>query len=374
MKLHLETKETMSDDQLESLVRLYQPCLSYPCVSMYLTLYQFGKDTHLVDIAELRRLLHIDLDTFKLWRQELEMMQLIETSIHESMMYIRVNLPLRPIEFLSHSIFGRYAAIVFGAGFEDVRMRYQPVTIPRGKDISKSFDINRLSTWDASYETTFHSQNTFESSHVFNVDALARSLTEASFPSRLLTPSLKQTIKELGETYRISYGDMRSLLSRAYFRKEDRFDLKRFAYLVDQQYGRMTPNQVNDVFDMDPVSYLRYRQNHDYVAEADRKLLESIKTNFDYTNDVVNVLVDHVYSQLNGNLNRNYIEKVAANWKRLKVSSKEEAIQQVEGMRRFTLEHESKRMQIQPEYETKESGTVSDDLLKQLDEFYLKGV
>lgn len=66
------------------------------------------------------------------------------------------------------------------------------------------------------------------------------------------------------------------------------------------------------------------------MVDADRNLVNSLRHNFKFSDEVINVLIEFVLDHNNMNLSRAYVEKIASTWKRNNVETLEDAKKQIE--------------------------------------------
>lgn len=329
-RIYLDKDFDLSNNLIESLVVLYQPVFSFNALNLYLTLYQYADiDMHL-DVNGLSRILNEPVDEVMLMREELERFNLIQT-FFELDYYIVLKKPLSPHDFISHPMFGRLYAIVCGQDqYKNMILKYhkKPFT-KRGEDISKAFDGNRLSVWNENLEEKFEKVQTVESKKPFDVDFFFKQIPDALYPVHLRTMELRDLISEVGSLYKVDYMSMRRfLMDNTNFEKET-FNTRGFVFQVEKEFGRATVSGDNP-YDVDPVSFIRFKQGYDYVVDADRNLVNSLRHNFKFSDEVINVLIEFVLDHNNMNLSRAYVEKIASTWKRNNVETLEDAKKQIE--------------------------------------------
>ena len=75
-----------------------------------------------------------------------------------------------------------------------------------------------------------------------------------------------------------------------------------------------------------PYQLLKSKYKDGKVVEKDLKLIESLLLDLKLTPGVVNVLIDYVLKVNNQKLNKNYVEAIASQWKRLGIETVEEAM------------------------------------------------
>ncbi|MEZ2734530.1 DnaD domain protein [Aneurinibacillus aneurinilyticus] len=77
-----------------------------------------------------------------------------------------------------------------------------------------------------------------------------------------------------------------------------------------------------------PYKLIEHYQNGGKVAPADQKIIEELLNKYQLIPEVVNVLLEFIMLTYNRKLPKEVIYKIAGHWKRLKIQSVEEAIQQ----------------------------------------------
>lgn len=375
----LRTNFTLSPEEYQALVILYQPVFSYPALSLYLTLYELGRVQDEVEIADLMRVLDLKRDDLTRYRIELERFSLLRTFEDRHLLTLVVQKPLSPHDFMQHPSYARLFHIVMGheAFIEQVH-RFQKDRIPSGKDITHRFDLNRLAIWDQSFEEKFQSEgkaNGDTGNDTYSADAFLRKIPLPNFPVELRTDDVKTLISQMASTYSLGFAELRSALYASTNLHRKTFDKKRFCYLIEKSKGKLDVEQVSDPYELDPVSFLRHIQGYDYVVQADERLLKSLQHNFKFSDEVINVLVEYVLKVNQNQLNRAYVEKIAAAWKREGVKTAKDAKGLIEGggqpatfVNKNNKRQKVKRHVAMPEYskETK----IDEDVDKLKEELY----
>ncbi|MDE8072205.1 DnaD domain protein [Erysipelothrix rhusiopathiae] len=326
----------IAPDQMESLILLYQPLFSYPALSLYLTLYEFGQFESEVPIKSLTHMLHLGTSDLNNYRKELERFALIRT-YDTGVLTLVLTPPLSPHDFLQHPTFGRLYAIVRGnEDFIEVCSRYRKSNcVELDNEISASFDLSRLSSWDESLEESYTSKRAEGTDtgrkHKFDVEGFFKSISNVMYPRAFRTEDVREKVGVFGSFYNLNYLDMKSVLMASTNFETGDFDSKKFQYLIEKNHGTQSVESVSDPYELDPVSFLAYKQEDTFIIDADRKLLKSLEHNFGFDNKVINVLVEYILETNDKNLNRGFVEKVASSWKRRGVKSLEDALKEREG-------------------------------------------
>jgi replication initiation and membrane attachment protein len=103
------------------------------------------------------------------------------------------------------------------------------------------------------------------------------------------------------------------------------------------------------------------------VAAPERRLIEKLVTEYKLPAEVVNVLIEFSLERTNQRLNASFVEKVAASWMRLKIDSKEKALQNIQQT------NQKKEPELPDWYSITESTEPDEDLLKKALELQRKG-
>ncbi|CAM3567900.1 DnaD domain protein [Erysipelothrix urinaevulpis] len=320
----------LSSEEYESLIVLYQPLFAYPAMPLYLTLFQFSKISDKVCVDELKRTLQISLEESVQWRKELERFGLIRTfkGDVEEIMLVK---PLAPFDFFQHSTYARLFSIVMGSKkFIDLSHRYRKEPLKNREEISESFDLNRLAIWDETLEQSFNKHDTGQTTVSYDVDGFFKRISIRLFPMELRTEATRGLISEMATMYQLNFSDLRAALFSATNFETKVFNEKKFRYSIERQFGTMKPDDVEDIYQLDPISFLKHIQGYDYVGTADKNLIQSLIKNFGFKSEVINVLIEYVLKSNDNNLVRAYVEKIASVWKRDKISTKEEALALIE--------------------------------------------
>ncbi len=348
-KINVITEFELTQKELESIVRLYQPVFSFNALSLYLTLYELGKENDKIDTKTLVQMLKTATDDLVVQRQELEQMNLLQTYEGNELTYV-LKAPLEPKEFLQHAMYGRLYSIVCGQdNLKKMVLKYvsAPALI-EGEDISKRFDPNRLAVWDEKLEEDFAKQKIqaetplvkveeapLVSSVVeevarvrFDVEAFFDGIPNIVYPVEFRTPQLKRLIEEVGTLFEVDIETMKRFMINSSNFENKKFDTKKFVYLLEKEFGRMKVDEKNP-YDVDPVSFIRHKQGYEYVVGSDQNLVKSLTENFGFSHQVINYLIEYVLEVNSNNLNRAYVEKIASTWKRNGVSTLEDAKKQL---------------------------------------------
>ena len=315
---------TLTQDHIDALTLLYQPVLSYPAISLYLTLHSGARQTPYVNERDLLKMLHVDSETLNTYRKELEQVGLIRSYQEEVIEMVLIQ-ALTPSQFLAHDIYSRLFAIVVGqhqfAYYCDLFRSPKPQNL--SNEITSKFDVARVSSWDLTSEEMYDKAINKELQH-YQFDAASFMSNFSLFPKNLVTPDLLKLIAEYGSNYKVSQSDMKVMLLKTIRNNDQVFDLRIFASLIAEKHGQQSAESVDNIYDLDPLSFLRHVQGFD-VNHVDRGVIERLQKRYDFENSVFNVLIETML-KTNHALNYSYALAIADPWVRQGVANYDDAI------------------------------------------------
>ena len=112
-----------------------------------------------------------------------------------------------------------------------------------------------------------------------------------------------------------------------------------------------------DPYTLSPIAYLQQKQNGMPVARADKLLLEKMMVDYRLPAEVINVLIDYALKATDQKFSRSFVEKVASSWARLKINTKEKAMEQ-------TISYKNTKVENVPEWYADTKQTEPDEELK----------
>ena len=362
---------TLSSDQMESLMCLYQPLFQHPAANLYLTLVTQAKYEEKISRRKLLRLLHIDEEELHLLRKELEKMHLVRT-FQSDTLEIEIIAPKIPSDFLSHDLFSRLYVVVCGQSeYANALQRYGKKTITDNlEEISQSFDINRIAAWDEDIEAMYkEEQGKHHQQTEFNIRNFFKSFP--LFPNKLISSDVKRAVVESATLYKISASDMKSILLETIEYNKEIFDMRRFLNIVAKKHGVQSVSMVDNVYDLDPISFLGHIQEFE-ASTSDKYLIKSLQKRYQFENPVINLLIQTMMDSESKSMNLGFAQSIADPWKRLGVETFEDAEKALKSFQDKSIVSKKPRFQpvktqtIQPVYSTEEE--FDDEELKRLRE------
>ena len=357
-------KSIITEDDRKNIISLYQPIIGPIAISIYITLLN---DITILDYLSidythyhLMVTMSATLETIKKARESLEGVGLLKTYYKEgendSYVY-ELYSPLSPKEFLSSPIFNVTLYNNIGKKeYEYIKTQYSlpKVDLKEYEDISKELNL------------TFRSSSTIEaidSKEKTTLDIKLKSnidfdLLISSFPKGIIkestfTKKTRELIEQLSFIYDLDTLKMVELIrttitekgtidkeqlrinARKYYQYDNNGKLPTLVYRTQPEYlktpaGDNSPRtQIIYIFEnKSPYDFLKMKNNGVNPSTRELKLLEMLLIDMELKPAVVNVLIDYVLKKNNNKLNQAFIETIASQWKRCKIETAVEAMEQ----------------------------------------------
>ena len=415
-------KTVIQNEDRHLLTMLYQPIIGYTAVSLYLTLVddldtlnRISNDLthhHLMSIMQLR------LEDIMIAREKLEAVGLLKTYFKKGNINNYVYLLYSPIsanEFFNHPILN--IVLYNNIGKKEYDKRQEMFKVPRVRlndyqDISCKFNEVFKSSNMKPFEVIEDIEKREEASIVVD-DIIDFNLLIASIPSGLVSnrcfnEDTKELINNLSLVYNIDTERMSALVRtslnekglidktllrkncRNYYSFENVGNLPTLVYQTQPDYLKKPKGDASKWAKMvytfentSPYDYLRSKYKGATPTKRDLQLIEDLMIDQKLSAGVVNVLISYALKINNQKLNRNYLETIAGQWKRLNIETVEEAMKLTEKeykkMKKIAINNTSTKNktvtknnlkeEILPDWFDKEAETdkINDEEKKELD-------
>ena len=415
-------KTVIQNEDRHLLTMLYQPIIGYTAVSLYLTLVddldtlnRISNDLthhHLMSIMQLR------LEDIMIAREKLEAVGLLKTYFKKGNINNYVYLLYSPIsanEFFNHPILN--IVLYNNIGKKEYDKRQEMFKVPRVRlndyqDISCKFNEVFKSSNMKPFEVIEDIEKREEASIVVD-DIIDFNLLIASIPSGLVSnrcfnEDTKKLINNLSLVYNIDTERMSALVRtslnekglidkmllrkncRNYYSFENVGNLPTLVYQTQPDYLKKPKGDASKWAKMvytfentSPYDYLRSKYKGATPTKRDLQLIEDLMIDQKLSAGVVNVLISYALKINNQKLNRNYLETIAGQWKRLNIETVEEAMKLTEKeykkMKKIAINNTSTKNktvtknnlkeEILPDWFDKEAETdkINDEEKKELD-------
>ncbi len=388
-------KTIITEEDRKIVSTLYQPIIGFSAVSLYFSLLDDLDELKLMSEElthhHLMAKMQLRLDSIVDAREKLEAIGLLKTyykkaqNIH-SYAYLLYS-PLSAAEFFSHPILN--VVLYNNLGKKEYEKLANFYKIPRYNfkdytEITATFsDVFKIvpgRSLDVCSDIKEKSSNSLILKEQIDFNMLVASLPKNMVHERCFTNDVKDLINNLAFVYHIDDLTMQGLVRNAINEKGliDRTELRKSCrnyYQFDQggklptliyanqpQYLRKEEGDqskwakmVYTFENISPYDYLKSKYKGAEPTSRDLRLVESLLIDQKMKPGVVNVLLSYVLKINNQKLNKNYIETIVGQWKRLNIETVEEA------MRITEKEHKKMRKMIS-EKKKKEVKTSKEEL------------
>ena len=347
------------------LVSLYQPIIGVLAVNLYLTLTNdLSSDlieSEYLPHQHLMGLMSVNIEQIVESRKKLEAVGLLKTFVREDTInnYIYVlYAPLSANEFLNHPILNVVLYNNLGKTEYDKiidKYRTKKIITKDYKDITTSFD------------KVFTSVNGYAFNNLDIVDEKTRkieinsnidiNLIISGIPKRMVNDKCfnKETtdlIINLAYIYKIDNLNMQGLIRnslnergmvdkeelknacRNFYQFENNGKLPTVIYNRQPEYLKEPVGNNSNMAKMiytfenvSPYEFLKNSYNNAEPTGRDKKIIENLMIDQKLSPGVVNVLIDYVLKVNNKKLNKEFVESIAGQWKRLNIETVKEAME-----------------------------------------------
>lgn len=384
--LYLVVNKTIINEQDRKLITtLYQPIIGYSAVSLYFTLVDDldKRDLMSEDLTHhhLMSTMQLKLSDILIARKKLEAVGLLKTYFKEDHVnhYVyQLYSPMSASEFLNHPILNIVLYNNLGKTEYDKIVEYYKiprVNLKEYKDITSSF--SEVFT-PISSNTFIENDNIIDKNYnkltlksEIDFDLLISSIPSRMISDRCFNEEIKSLINSLSYVYHIDNLNMQGMVRnsinekgmidknelrkscRNFYQYENNGKLPTLIYSKQPEYltspkgdNSRWAKMVYTFENTTPYDYLKSKYKGVEPSSRDLKLIESLLVDMKLKPGVVNVLISYVLKINNQKLNKNYVETIAGQWKRLNIETVEEAMR--------TSEKEHKRLKKKLEIKTKQ--------------------
>lgn len=359
----VNNKSVITEIDKKIIIDLYQPIIGHNAVSLYYTLLndlENNNESEVFTHHHLLSLMQLSLPEIKQAREKLEAVGLLKTYVKKeninNYIYVLYS-PLPANEFLNHPILN--IVLYNNIGKSEYTKIVENYKIPKLNikdytDITSSFDDVYASATSNSFminnDLVSKNVNNLSFSNKIDIEYLLTSLnglarektftkdiidllTNLSFIYNLDIQTISDLIKNNIKTNGLIDKDSLRKECRNYYQFEHNNNLPTLVLKHQPDYLK-TPTgdtskkamMVYTFENANPYQFLKSKYKDGKVIDRDLRLLESLLLDIKLTPGVVNVLVDYILKVNNQKLNKNYIETIASQWKRLGIETVEEAM------------------------------------------------
>lgn len=362
-------KTILHEEDRHLLTMLYQPIIGYTAISLYFTLIddldvfnRLSADLthhHLMSIMQLR------LEDIMIAREKLEAVGLLKTYLKKGSVNNYVYLLYSPItanEFFNHPILN--IVLYNNIGKKEYDKRLEMFKVPRVRltdyeDISHKFNevfkSSNLRPFEVVEDIEKRENASIILDDVIDFNLLISSIPSGLVSNRCFNEDTKKLINNLALVYNIDTERMSGLVRtslnekglidktllrkncRNYYSFENVGNLPTLVYQTQPDYLKKPEGDTSKWAKMaytfentSPYDYLKSKMKGAEPTKRDLNLIEDLMIEQKLSAGVINVLISYALKINNQKLNRNYLETIAGQWKRLNIETVEEAMRLTE--------------------------------------------
>lgn len=359
-------KTTLNDNDRKLIVMLYQPIIGTIAVNLYFTFWSYLDKSEIISNDwthhHLMTSMRLKLSDIKQAREKLEAIGLIKTYLKcgnvNSYVYQMFS-PLSASEFLNNPILGTTLYNNVGASEYDKIIDYfriPHINLKDYEDITCTFSDIFESTDISSFDNMIadirkNTTNKLQIASKIDIENIASLIPEEMFNRKCLTRETKDFIYKLSFIYNFDDEKMSELIrnslnerkginkallkenARRFYQFEHSGKLPSLVYRNQPEYLRKPVGDISKrakiIYNFEtlaPYDFLTYKNNNVKPSKLDLSILEMLLIDYNLNPGVVNVLIDYVLKINNNKLVKNFVEVIAAQWKRSKIETVEEAM------------------------------------------------
>ena len=360
-KYFIYNKGIITSEKIKILTNLYQPIIGYTAISLYLTFYNDlnNKSQESLEYTHhhLMTNMQLKLDSIIDARRKLEGIGLLKTYLKrgeiDNYVYILYS-PLSSYEFFNHPILNIVLYNNIGAvEYEKLQTFYKVprISLKDYEDITEEFQdvftssVNTNLLFDNS-DIQKDSWLEIQMKSNLDIDLLISSIPKRLVSDKCFSEEMKKLILNLAYIYKIDNMNMQGLVrnslnergmidknelrksARNFYQFENNGRLPTLIYNKQPDYlktplgGDSKLAKIIYMFEnTSPYDFLRKSYGNTEPTNRDKKLIENLMLEQKLNPGVVNVLIDYVLKVNNKKLNKDYIETIVGQWKRLKVET-----------------------------------------------------
>ena len=390
-------KTILTENDRKILTMLYQPIIGSDAINLFFTLWMDLDRNEFMSIEEnhhhLMTSMSMPLEKIVTAREKLEAIGLLKTFFKEkedSNNYVyELFSPISQGEFFSHPILN--IVLYNSVGKSEYERIINYFKVPRVnlndfEDITKSFtDI-----FSSVPSTTFENNANIKSNNSLGIslenkidfDYLISIMPKETINEKTFTKDIRKLINDLAWVYNLSNDELKNIIlsslnsknmidkttlrknARNYYQYQNNGKLPSLVFQNQPEYLRSPigkdSRRAKLVYTFEttsPYNFLRSKNNGAKPTDRDLKIIESLRVDLELQPAVINVLLDYALMVNNNKLNKNFIETIAGQWKRLNIETAEEAMNQAlkESKKKVSkTSNYSKKENIVPEWFGKE--------------------
>ena len=342
----------------KTVLQLYQPLIGMEATALYLTLNSELDQMTLTKspslISRLCKLSGFSLNSLQESFDKLEAVGLVCSYVkqtNDNRYLFDLKMPLSPQEFINHQILNRlkdeYEKTIAIFQTYNVNLNdYQEMTASF-TDVFEIHHHEKNILKEKKYKQKIH--NSIENS--YDLTLFYQGIENLQLSKKMFDQEDEKIIQQLGILYHINALDMQDLVKQSMI--ENHLNSRLLAQNCRNYYDLKMPEKFTEVFhkqspllqsekqgesslqkhiyyleNISPYDLLKDKMGGKEPLKRDLQVVESVLTTLQLEPGVVNVLIETTLQKCNQSLPKNFIEALGSQWKRKKIKTVQEAIEE----------------------------------------------
>ena len=347
------------------LIKLYQPIIGSVGINLYFTLWSNLDSSQIISTVythhNLMASMRIKLDDILEAREKLEAIGLLKTYLKKGSInnYIyELYSPLDPYDFFDNPILA--TILESNIGKREYKKTIEIFTIP-------NIDLKDYEDVSVNFSSTFEITDSLNVENVndirkvkkvdlivdekISLNSLLQLIPDDILNHKTITKDVKNLIYNLSFIYNFKEDELSELISNSvnekkmidkdllrsnchnYYSFEHSNSSPSMIYKKEPEYLRKqvsdTSRRSKQIYTFEttsPYDYLTGKNKGGNPTKSDLLLIENLMIDYELTPGVVNVLIDYVLRINDNKLTKNFVLKIASQWKRSNIKTVEEAM------------------------------------------------
>lgn len=347
----------------KTLLQLYQPLLGMEATALYLTLNSELDQMTLTKspalISRLCKICGFSLNSLQDAFNKLEAVGLVCSYVkqkNDNRYLFDLQMPLSPQEFMNHRILNSLLKERLKDEYEKTVATFQVynVNLNDYQEITSSFtDVFEIHLHDKNVlQNKKYKQKIHQSiENNYDLTLFYQGLENLQLSKKMFTADDEKVIQQLGILYHVNALDMQDLVKQSMV--DQHLNGRLLAQNCRNYYDLKTPEKFTEVFhkqspllqsekqgdsslqqhiyyleNISPYDLLKDKMGGKEPLKRDLQVIESVLSTLQLEPGVVNVLIETTLQKCDQSLPKNFIEALGSQWKRKKIKTVQEAIEE----------------------------------------------
>lgn len=397
---------TLDQEDYRVVLQLYQPLIGIEAAMLYFTLFSELNQLTLTKkpslISRICKITGFSVSSLSQAFSKLEAVGLISTYVkHNDNRYLfDLKMPLSAECFIKHKILNTLLQQRLNDEYQKTVAAFQTynVNLEHYDDVSASFtdvfDI-QLNSENVLVEKNYQTKQYNAIEHDYDLSLFYHGLESLQLSKKMFNNEDIQLIQQLGVLYKINALDMLDMVKRNM--ANDRLDKKTFIKNCRDYYDLKMPEKFDEIFhkqspllkqgkgessldkhiyyleNITPYDLLKDKLGGREPLKRDLQVVESVLTDLQLEPGVMNALIELTLFKCHQSLPRNFIEALASQWKRKKITTVKEAIAEGKAYIKYTKDNFDDENWFKESTEQIDNGETKEadkDLMNMLNSLY----